>query len=120
MAVSDITIWHNPRCSKSRDTLKLLLDNDLTPTERRYLDDAPSLDELKAAARALGLPPRVFCRTNETLYKELGLATADDATLLQAMAQNPRLIERPIVFAHGAAAIGRPPQAVLRLFQRPT
>ncbi|MGC9370227.1 MAG: arsenate reductase (glutaredoxin) [Paracoccaceae bacterium] len=109
-----MTIWHNPRCSKSRETLKLLKERDVTPTERRYLDDAPSLDELRAARAALGVSAVQMMRVKEKRFAELGLSkTDDDETLLGAMAENPILIERPIVFANGRAAIGRPPEAVL-------
>lgn len=107
-----ITIWHNPRCSKSRQTLALLDGRDVTI--RLYLDDAPSLAELTSAQAALGLPAIQMMRPKEAEFKDLGLTQdSPEADLLAAMASHPRLIERPIVFANGKAAIGRPPQAVL-------
>ena len=114
--MSDVIIWHNPRCSKSRETLKLLQERGVSPTERRYLDDAPGLDELRAARAALGITAVQMMRVKEKRFAELGLSkTDDDETLLKAMAENPVLIERPIVFANGRAAIGRPPEAVLEI-----
>ena len=109
-----ITIWHNPRCSKSRQTLALLQDRGLEITERRYLDDPPSEAELRAALASLGLAAHAMLRTKEAEYKALGLTPdSDEATLIAAMAAHPKLIERPVVFAEGKAAIGRPPEAVL-------
>lgn len=111
-----ISIWHNPRCSKSRQTLALLQENGHAPVERRYLDDAPSLEELRAAQAALGVSAFEMCRTKEAEFKEAGLTRdSDDETVLAAMVAHPRLIERPIVFAGGKARIGRPPEAVLEI-----
>lgn len=109
-----ITIWHNPRCSKSRQTLALLEGRDVTV--RLYLEDAPSVEELRAAQAALGLPVIQMVRSKEAEFKELGLSkdSPEDA-LLAAMASHPRLIERPVVFANGKAALGRPPEAVLEI-----
>ncbi len=108
-------IWHNPRCSKSRQTLALLTDNGQTPDIRLYLDDAPTADEIRHALALLKLENAIdLVRTGEKLFKELGLSKSDDnETLIDAMANNPKLIERPIVFAHDKAAIGRPPESVL-------
>ncbi len=109
-----ITIWHNSRCSKSRQTLDLLTGEGHDPVVRRYLDDPPTEDELRAALAALGLPAIAVMRTGEAAFKNMGLAKTDDeATLIAAMAQEPKLIERPIVFSGSKAAIGRPPEAVL-------
>lgn len=111
-----ITIWHNPRCSKSRQTLDLLKREGHDPAIRLYLDAAPSEDELRAAQTALGLPAIAMMRPQEKLFKELGLAKTDtEAKLIAAMASHPRLIERPIVFNGTRAAIGRPPEAVLEI-----
>ena len=108
-----ITIWHNPRCSKSRQTLGLIEAKDEV-TVRRYLEDAPTLQELAEVQALLGAPVIDMMRPKEALFKELGLSKSDDeATLLAAMAENPKLIERPIVLANGKAALGRPPEAVL-------
>ncbi|MCP4208507.1 MAG: arsenate reductase (glutaredoxin) [Shimia sp.] len=108
-----ITIWHNPRCSKSRQTLALV-EAKGEVTVRRYLEDAPSVEELTEARALLGLPVIDMMRAKESLFKDLGLSKSDDdATLLAAMAENPKLIERPIVLTNGKAALGRPPETVL-------
>lgn len=108
------TIWHNPRCSKSRQTLALVEDRGTPVSVRLYLQDAPSVNEIRAARDTLGLRAIDMMRTGEKAFKELGLAKTDDEeTLIAAMAANPVLIERPIVFAGTRAAIGRPPEAVL-------
>ena len=91
-----ITIWHNPRCSKSRQTLDLLIRAGHDPVERRYLENPPSLDELRAAQIALGLPAIEMMRPNEPVFKEMGLSKTDpEDRLLEAMAREPKLIERP-------------------------
>lgn len=112
-----IEYWHNPRCSKSREGLKLLEERGVELQVRRYLDDAPSAEELAAARAALGNPPAVeMMRTKEARFKELGLSPADDdATLMAAMAENPVLIERPLAISGTRAAIGRPPEKLLEL-----
>lgn len=111
------TIWHNPRCTKSRETLALLEDQGIEPEIRRYLDDPPTSDEIRAALDLLEIEPRALMRTKEAIYKELGLReVADGDALISAMAEHPKLIERPIVFHDGRAALGRPPEAVLELF----
>ena len=110
------TIWHNPRCSKSRQTLALLQEHGETPEIRTYLDDAPSVDDIRAALKTLGVRAIDIVRTGEARFKELGLKkTDDDETLIAAMAANPKLIERPIVFKGDRAALGRPPEAVLEI-----
>ncbi len=108
-----ITIWHNPRCSKSRQTLALLQGKgDIIL--RRYLEDAPNAGEISAVLALLGGDIAQMMRTGEARFKELGLSVSDDAAILvTAMAANPILIERPIVLANGKAAVGRPPEAVL-------
>ncbi|WP_424941907.1 arsenate reductase (glutaredoxin) [Aliiroseovarius crassostreae] len=108
-------IWHNPRCSKSRQTLELV--EDLGAVEvRKYLDDAPSADDIRAAAESLGVTPIQMMRKGEKIFKELGLSTdTPDEDLIAAMASHPILIERPIVFANGQARIGRPPERVLEI-----
>jgi arsenate reductase len=110
-----ITIFHNPRCSKSRATLALLQQRGLEPAIRLYLEDPPDAAELRDILRRLGIPPRQLLRKGEAEYREQGLAdeTLDDAALIAAMAATPKLIERPIVLAGKRAAIGRPPEAVL-------
>jgi len=111
------TIWHNPRCSKSRATLKLLQERGIEPEVRLYLDNPPDAEELKAAAKALGLGPAQFIRKGEAAYKEFGLGPdSTDEELFAAMDAAPKLIERPIVFEGDRAALGRPPENVLKLF----
>ena len=111
------TIWHNPRCSKSRDTLALLEAEGIAPEVRLYLKDAPSKVEIMGALDKLGIPAADLVRTGEKRFRELGLTRDTDAeTLIAAMAAHPILIERPVVFHDGKAAIGRPPRAVLEIF----
>ncbi len=107
------TIWHNPRCSKSRATLALIEEAGITPTIRRYLDDAPSETEIREVLALLGIPAEKLVRKGEALFKELGLKDVDEDTLIKAMAENPKLIERPVVIKDGKAALGRPPESVL-------
>jgi len=111
----DLTIWHNPRCSKSRQTLALLEEHGLTPKIRPYLQDPPTEAELRTALKALGIPAHKLLRHSEAPYKDLGLAIANDDTVIAAMAAHPVLIERPVVFHGQKAALGRPPENVLRL-----
>ncbi|MBU2983045.1 arsenate reductase (glutaredoxin) [Lentibacter algarum] len=109
-----ITIWHNPRCSKSRQTLALLEEHGHTPEVRTYLTDAPSEAELRSVAKALGLAPIKMMRTGEAEFKAEGLTKdSPDDTLFAAMARVPKLIERPVVLANNKAALGRPPESVL-------
>ena len=107
------TIWHNPRCSKSRATLALIEEAGITPTIRRYLDDAPSESEIREVLALLGIPAEKLVRKGEALFKELGLKDADEDTLIKAMAENPKLVERPVVIKDGKASLGRPPESVL-------
>ena len=113
--VSDIVIYHNPRCSKSRQTLGLLKERSVEPTVIKYLETPPTADELKRILKLLGMKPRDLMRKREKEYKELGLddETLSDDQLIQAMVEHPRLIERPIVIGNGKAALGRPPEQVL-------
>lgn len=111
-------VYHNPRCSKSRETIKLLADKNIDVEIRLYLQDVPSSDELKSLLSLLGFSSaRALMRTKESIYKDLNLAAEnDEAALLAAMVENPKLIERPIVIVENAAKIGRPPESVLALF----
>ncbi|WP_421705032.1 arsenate reductase (glutaredoxin) [Aliiroseovarius sp.] len=110
-------IWHNPRCSKSRQTLALLEEKGHAPEVRKYLEEAPTEADIRAALAALGKAPIEMMRTGEKLFKEQGLSRdSDEATLIAAMAAHPILIERPIVIKDGSARIGRPPESVLELF----
>ena len=110
-------IYHNPRCGKSRETLKLLEANGITAEVIEYLKTPPSYIELDNILIKLALEPRELMRKKETVYKELnwGNAELDRATLIDAMINNPILIERPIVIIADKVAIGRPPEAVLTI-----
>ncbi len=111
-----IEYWHNPRCSKSRAGLALLQDRGAEVTIRKYLEDAPSADELRAVLSRLGIPAIEMMRRGEARFKELGLSKSDpDDVLLAAMAENPVLIERPLAIKGDRAVIGRPPEDLLSL-----
>ena len=116
--MADITIYHNPRCSKSRQTLELLQENNISPEIILYLEQTPSKKELKAVLGKLGMSARDLVRTSEEAYKALGLSNPDlsDDQLLDAMINEPKLIQRPIVVAGSRAVIGRPPENVMDLF----
>lgn len=111
-----VTIYHNPRCSKSRQTLALLEEKGITPDIVKYLEQTPDVDQLKALLNKLGFDSaRQMMRTKEALYKELALGdeSVSEEQLFEAMASNPKLIERPIVVNGSKAALGRPPEQVL-------
>lgn len=112
-------ILHNPRCSKSRATLALLKDNGIEPEVIEYLKDAPSAAEISDILKLLNMSARDIMRTGEQVYKDLGLNDADlsDDVLIEAMVDNPILIERPIVMHNGKAAIGRPIENVEALIK---
>lgn len=112
-----IKIYHNPRCSKSRQTLQLLKDNQVEPDIFEYLKTPPAREELEQVLDMLGLEPRELMRTKEKEYKAQGLDHPDLSRdqLIDAMLATPKLIERPIVIKDGKAAIGRPPEKVLEL-----
>lgn len=109
-----VTIYHNPRCSKSRQTLQLLEDRGIQPNVVEYLKTPPTAEELDTILNLLNLAPRDLMRKNEKEYKEYGLdnPNLDRPALIAAMAAHPILIERPIVLANGKAVIGRPPENV--------
>ncbi|RMA78811.1 arsenate reductase (glutaredoxin) [Umboniibacter marinipuniceus] len=112
------TIYHNPRCSKSRQTLELLTNEGINVNVVRYLDTPPSREQLSDLLNQLGYSAHQLLRKGEAIYKSLGLsADTADAELLAAMVENPILIERPIVSHNGRAMIGRPPEQVLELFK---
>ncbi len=112
-----ITIYHNPRCSKSRATLALLEQQGKQAEVVEYLKIPPSAAELEEILGMLGLEPRELLRTKEAEYKEAGLDNPDltRAQLIDAMVRYPKLIERPIVIKDGKAALGRPPESVLEI-----
>ncbi len=115
--MTDLTLYHNPSCSKSRGALEILEARGLSPKIVRYLDTPPSAAELQALLVKLGLPARQLLRTGEEAYKSLNLADASlsDAQLIAAMVAQPKLIERPILIAGERAIIGRPPERILEL-----
>jgi arsenate reductase len=112
-----IALYHNPRCSKSRDALGLLRDNGIEPEVILYLETPPTAKALKALLATLGISARDLLRKGEDAYKELNLADEklSEAALIRAMVENPRLIERPIAINGDKAIIGRPPENVLTI-----
>lgn len=115
--MSTVTIYHNPRCSKSRQTLELLTDRNIEPEVVLYLETPPSTDELTELLAKLNMPARKLLRKGEDAYKENNLndTSLSEAELIQAMHDFPKLIERPIVVANDKAALGRPPEQVLEI-----
>ncbi len=115
--MSQISIFHNPRCSKSRSALELLEARGIQPEIVRYLETPPSAAELKALLGKLGIGARQLLRTGEDEYKELDLANPalSDDQLIDAMARHPKLIERPIVIVGDKAVVDRPPEKVLEI-----
>jgi arsenate reductase len=116
MANEGVQIWFNPRCSKCRGADELLMAYGVAAEKIDYLDDPPPREELVRVLRLLGAEdPRAMMRTQERLYTELDLEDADDETLIDAMAQYPELIERPIVIRADEAVVARPPELLLSL-----
>ena len=116
--MNKIKIWHNPRCSKSRNAMTLLEENAVDVEVVKYLDTVPSREELVEVLAMLGLSARELMRTKEEIYKTLNLKdVSDENALIDAMIENPRLIERPIVIRDGKAAIGRPIENIITLLQ---
>ena len=111
-----IKIWHNPRCSKSRDSFKLLEEKGIASEVVKYLEDVPTKEELTELLKKLNMSARELMRTKEDVYKELNLKdeTSEEA-LIEAMVANPKLIERPIVIRGDKAVIGRPIEKVVEL-----
>ncbi len=111
-----VTLYHNPRCSKSRETLALLTAHGVEPEIVRYLESPPDRDTLQILLQKLGMASaRQLMRTKEDLYKALGLENASESKLLDALAAHPALLERPIVINGDRARLGRPPEAVLAI-----
>ena len=115
--MTDLTLYHNPRCSKSRGALELLEARGLTPTVVRYLETPLSAAQLRDLMAKLNISARQLLRSGEDEYKALNLADSGltDAELIDAMAAHPKLIERPILVAGDKAVIGRPPEKVLEI-----
>ncbi len=115
--MTDLTLYHNPRCSKSRGALEVLEASGLQPAVVRYLETPPSASELKSLLGKLGITARDLLRSGEDEYKALGLSdtSLSEAQLIEAMVAHPKLIKRPILIAGDKAVIGRPPEKVLEL-----
>jgi len=112
--MSKITMYHNPRCSKSRQTLQLLRDRKIEPEVIEYLKTPPSAATLKALLKMLGMEPKDLIRKKE--YRDLGLEETDDGNeLVRRMVEHPEIIERPIVVSGKKACLGRPPEKVLEI-----
>lgn len=111
------TLYHNPRCTKSREALQLLEAKGCTPDIRLYLDNPPTTKELKELLTTLGISARQLLRKTEDIYKELNLGDEklSEAALIKAMIANPKLIERPIFINNTKAVVGRPPETVLTI-----
>ncbi|MGE6659714.1 arsenate reductase (glutaredoxin) [Pseudomonas sp. NPDC077408] len=115
--MTELILYHNPRCSKSRIALELLEQRGLSPSVIRYLETPPSAAELKQILAKLGISPRQLLRSGEEEYRTLNLAdpTLTDGQIIDAMVAHPKLIERPILVAGDVAVIGRPPEKVLEI-----
>lgn len=116
--MSKTIIWHNPRCSKSRNAVALLEEKGIEAEVVKYLDMPPSKEELVEVLKMLGLSARELMRTKEAIYKELNLKEeTNEEKLIEAMVANPKLIERPIVIKDRKAAIGRPIENIVELLK---
>jgi arsenate reductase len=112
----DLVLWFNPRCGSCRRALDLLRESGRDPELRRYLEEPPTVEELEALLSKLGLPPHAVARTSEDEYQALRLSerTPRDE-LVRALAQHPRILQRPILVHGGRAVVGRPPERVLEI-----
>ncbi|MCP4981241.1 MAG: arsenate reductase (glutaredoxin) [Gammaproteobacteria bacterium] len=117
MTNNRLIIYHNPLCSKSRETLQILEDSNLSPDVVEYLEQPPTRQELKEVIEMLGIPARDLLRTSEQVYDdaELGDDTLTDDEIIEAICQHPKLMQRPIVISGTQAIIGRPPNRVLEI-----
>lgn len=113
--MAEVTIYHNPRCSKSRETLKLIEDRGIVPTVVEYLQTPPSAEELTRILARLGKTPAEIVRKKEAAEAGIDPAALSEAELVRAMVAHPAIIERPIVVAGDKAALGRPPESVLAI-----
>jgi arsenate reductase len=114
-----VTIYHNPKCAKSRETLQLLKERGIEPRVVEYLKTPPNKTELEHLLALLDMEPRALLRTKEPEYKQAGLADPklSRAAIVRAMLEHPKLIERPIVVVGKKAALGRPPESVLKILK---
>ena len=113
--MDEVTIWHNQKCSKSRLAIEILDENNIDAQVVKYLETTPTKDEITTALTMLGMNPRELMRTKEDVYKELNLADEDDYDkLVDAMVDNPKLIERPVIFKGNQAIIGRPTEKIAK------
>lgn len=112
--MKNITIWHNPRCSKSREALNILEENGCESNIVKYLENTPSKEEIQVLLKMLGLSARELMRVKEDIYKELQLQDeTDEEKLIEAMALHPKLIERPVIIKGSKAIIGRPTSLIV-------
>ena len=115
--MDEITIWHNPRCSKSRDALNFLQEKKIALGVIKYLDAKLTKEDMKEVLQMLGMSARELMRTKEDIYKEMNLKDEnDEEKLIEAMINNPKLIERPIIIKDGSAVIARPLEKINELF----
>lgn len=113
-----ITVWHNPKCAKSREAVKMVEEKGEEVTVVKYMDELKTRDEIKSMLKLLGVSARELMRTKEDIYKELGLAKeSDESKLIDAMAAHPKLIERPILIEGNKAIIGRPIEKVIEFLK---
>lgn len=112
-----VTIYHNPRCSKSRETLQLIRESGFQPRIIEYMESPPSVETLTELLKKLGMQASELVRRNESVFREMNLAAADEQALIEAMSREPRLIQRPIVVRGRQARLGRPPEDVLELLE---
>lgn len=111
-----VEIWHNPRCSKSRASLELVEDSKQDMKIYKYLDESPTISEIENILAKLGMSAKELMRTGEDIYKELNIKDIDDeATLVELLSKNPKLIERPIIIKGDKAVIGRPIENTIEL-----
>jgi len=116
--MSKTIIMHNPRCSKSREALKILEENGVNAEIVKYLDTPLNKEEIENLLKMLGINARDLMRTKEDIYKELNLKeVSDENVLINAMVENPKLIERPIVIKNNKAVIGRPPSKIVEFLK---
>ena len=113
--MSKVKIYHNPRCSKSRQTLDLIRGNGVEPEVIEYLNSPPTKAEIKEILGFLGLPAREIVRTKEEVFKALDVDLSNDSQVISAISKNPKIMERPIVVNGAKAVIGRPPENVLEI-----